>query len=256
MRSLRYLMIPTLALVALLGSAVALRGLGAPFAPVASAQSVPTANSSAPFAGITVSGTGAAMAAPDVAYISAGVTTQAATAKAASDANSTTMAAVIAAIKAAGVASKDIQTANFSINPVYSQTKDNTGTSTITAYRVDNAVTATVGVVGDAAKVLDAAVTAGANSDVSIRFDIKDATALQEQALTAAIQQASGKAGAIATATGVKLTGVYSVTEQSAGGPVPVASKALAAAASPSVPVEQGQLSVNASVLVTYTYTK
>lgn len=256
MRSLRYLIIPALVAVALLGSAVFFRGRAASFAPVASAQGEPSGNSSVPFAGITVTGTGTATAAPDVAFVSAGVTTQGATAKAASDANSTTMTAVIAAIKAAGIADKDIQTGNFSINPVYSQNKNDTGGSTITAYRVDNSVNVTVGVVGDAAKVLDAAVTAGANNNVSIRFGIKDATALQEQALTAAVQQAAGKAGAIATATGVKLTGAYSVTEQSGGGPVPVATRALASAAAPSVPVETGQLSVNATVQVTYTYTK
>jgi uncharacterized protein len=256
MRPIRFLVIPVMVAIGILGSAVVLRGTAAALSPVASAQSVPSGNPSALFAGITVSGTGTATAAPDVAYISAGVTTQAATAKQASDANGATMAAVIAAIKTAGVADKDIRTGNFSINPVYSQNKNDASASTITGYRVNNSVNVTVAVVGDAAKVLDAAVTAGANSDVSIRFGIKDATALQEQALTAAMQQAAGKAGAIATAAGVKLSGAYSVTEQNGGGTQPLAPQAAAVASSAAVPVEQGQLAVNATVQVTYAYTR
>ncbi|MGI8914590.1 MAG: SIMPL domain-containing protein [Chloroflexota bacterium] len=256
MRSIRYLIIPVVVTVTVLGSAVALGGRAASYSPTAAAQNVPAGNPSGPFAGITVTGTGTASAAPDVAYISAGVTTQAAAAKQASDTNSTSMTAVIAAIKAAGVADKDIQTGNFSINPVYSQNKSDTGVSTITAYRVDNSVNVTVGVVGTAARVLDAAVTAGANSNVSIRFGIKDATALQEQALTAAMQQAAGKAGAIATAAGAKLNGAYSVTEQSSGLPTPMGLQAASVASSAAVPVEQGQLAVRAMVQVTYAYTR
>lgn len=255
MRLGRLLCIPLLVIAALLVVAVLVRG-AASLAPLAAAQSVPAGTAPTPFAGITVSGEGTATAAPDVAYISAGVTTQAATAKQASDANSTTMAAVIAAIKAAGVADKDVQTGNFSINPVYSQTRNASGASTITAYRVDDSVNVTVNAIADAAKVLDAAVTAGANSNVSIRFGIKDSTALQEQALKAAVQQAAGKAGAIAQAEGLKLTGAYSVDEQSASRPVPASGLPLAAAASAAVPVQQGQLVVSETVQVTYAYSR
>jgi uncharacterized protein YggE len=230
--------------------------MGAPLVPVAAAQSVTPGTATNPFAGIVVSGSGTVTAAPDVAYVSAGVTTQAATARQASDANSTTMTAVIAAIKAAGVADKDVQTTNFSISPVYSQVRSDTGSSTITGYRVDNSVRVTVNVVGDAAKVLDAVVGAGANSNVNISFGIKDTTALQEQALAAAVQQAAGKAGAIAQATGVKLAGAYSVTEQSSGGPVTSGPQPQAAAASVAVPIQQGQLSVRATVQVTYAYSR
>lgn len=256
MRFGRYLIIPVLVITALFTAAAAqLRGASA-LTPVVSAQSVTAGSAPTPFAGITVSGEGTATAAPDVAFISAGVTTQAATAKQASDANSTTMAAVIAATKAIGVAGKDVQTGNFSINPVYSQTRNASGTSTITAYRVDDSINVTVNVIGNAAKVLDAAVTAGANSNVSIRFGIKDTTALQEGALKAAVQQAAGKAGAIAQATGLKLTGAYSVEEQNASRPVPVSGLPMAAAASAAPPIQEGQLVVSETVQVTYAYSR
>ena len=252
----RYLIIPVVLLTALLAAAaVQVRGMDA-LAPVAAAQSVAAGSTPTPFAGITVSGVGTATAAPDVAYVSAGVTTQAVTAKQASDTNSTTMTAVIAAIKAAGVADKDVQTGNFSINPVYAHTRDASGTSTITGYRVDNSVNVSVNVIANAAKVLDAAVTAGANSNVSIRFGIKDTTALQEEALKVAVQQAAGKAGAIAQAANLKLTGAYSVEEQGASRPVPVSGLPMAAAASAAVPVEQGQLVVSETVQITYAYSR
>ncbi|HEV7215293.1 MAG TPA: SIMPL domain-containing protein [Chloroflexota bacterium] len=256
MRFGRYLIILVLVITALLAAtAVQIRGATA-LAPVAAAQGATATVAPTPFAGITVSGEGTATATPDVAYISAGVTTQAATAKQASDANSTTMTAVIAAIKAAGVADQDLQTGNFSINPVYSQSRDASSASTITGYRVDNSVNVTVNIIANAAKVLDAAVTAGANSNVSIRFGIKDTTALQDQALKAAVQQAAGKAGAIAQAAGLKLAGAYSVEEQSASRPVPVSDLPMAAAASAAVPVQQGQLVVSETVQVTYAYSR
>ena len=255
MRFRNSLLIPVVGVAVLLGGVATRSGMVAPLVPVASAQSAAPGTATVPFAGITVSGSGTATAAPDVAYVSAGVTTQAAAARQASDANSTTMTAVIAAIKAAGVADKDVQTTNFSISPVYSQVRSDTGISTITGYRVDNSVRVTVHVVGDAAKVLDAVVGAGANSNVSISFGIADTTALQEQALAAAVQQAAGKAGAIAQATGVKLAGVYSVTEQSGGGPV-TSGSLRGAGASVAVPIQQGQLSVQATVQVTYAYSR
>lgn len=246
-----------LLLVILLGAGIAWRGgNGSQLVPVAAAQAVGTGGASPPFAGITMTGTGTAAAAPDVASLSAGVQTQAATAQQASDANSTTMAAVIAAIKAQGIADQDIQTTTFSIDPVYSQPKSGNSTPSITAYRVRNAVSVTVTTVSHAANVLDAAVKAGANSDVGIQFGLKDATALQEAALKTAVQRAGAKAGAIAAAAGVKLTGVYSVTEQSTGSPTPQALGAAAQASSAAVPVQQGQLTVRATVQAVYTYTR
>lgn len=253
MRVLGYVVAPLLTMAVILGGAAVARDANPP---IAAAQSAAPAATGGLFAGITVSGTGTAVAAPDVAYVTAGVETQAATAKDASDANSSTMAAVIAAIKAQGIADKDIQTVGFSINPVYSQPRASNATPTVTAYRGNNTVSVTVNAVGDAAKVLDAVVQAGANSNVAIRFGIKDATALQTQALAAAVQQAATKAAAVAQAAGVKLTGAYAISEESSSNPAPLAPQVAAAASVASVPVQQGQLSVAATVQVIYTYTR
>jgi uncharacterized protein YggE len=254
---LKYLLGPLLVFIVLFGGALMWHGgAGAQIVPVAAAQTAGTGSAGSPFAGITVSGSGTATAAPDIAYVSAGVETQAATAQQASTTNSTAMAAVIAAIKAQGVTDQDIQTTNFSIDPVYSQPQTNNGTPSITGYRVSNSVTATVATVGNAGNVLDAAVKAGANNNVGIRFGIKDATALQEQALKTAVQRAGAKAGSIASAAGVKLTGVYSIAEQGTGTVVPQPMGAGAQASAAAVPVQQGQLTVTATVEAIYTYTR
>jgi uncharacterized protein YggE len=222
--------------------------------PVAAAQTLSPGSGASLSNTITVQGTGTAMAAPDIAYITAGAQTQASTAKAAADANSTVMTAVIAALKAQNVAAQDIQTSNYSLDPVYAQSTNGGGSQTITGYRVSNDVRVTVENVNNVGNVLDAAVGAGANADVSIDFDIKDASALEQQALTGAVQQAAAKANAVASAGGVKLAGIAAISEEGVNPPTPIVRQELAASAAPSTPVEQGQLSVQATVVVSYNY--
>src|SRR5689334_4748154 len=68
---------------------------------------------------IIVVGEGSVTVAPDYARIRSGVTTNAKTVKEASDANSKIMSSIIATLADAGIAKKDIQTSQFSIEPVY-----------------------------------------------------------------------------------------------------------------------------------------
>ena len=91
---------------------------------------------------ITVTGTGKVTLTPDIAYISIGVHTENVSAKDAVSGNSTQAQAVIAAIKGFGVADKDIQTTDFSINP--QQQTDANGKVTGVLYVVDNTVYVTV----------------------------------------------------------------------------------------------------------------
>src|SRR5689334_17369185 len=76
-----------------------------------------------------MTGHGEVMAAPDTAFVTSGVTSQGTTAREALDANTTDMTALIAALKDAGIDSKDIQTSGFSVNPnyVYSDARDANG---------------------------------------------------------------------------------------------------------------------------------
>lgn len=119
---------------------------------------------------LTVSAQGSSTRTPDMAGFSAGVTTQGASASEALNANSTRMNQVIASLKRAGVADKDIQTSNLSVNPVYAQPKRQPDGSYVDApreivgYEAANTVSVRQRKLDDMGKVIDALVKAGANS--------------------------------------------------------------------------------------------
>ena len=109
---------------------------------------------------ITIEGRGEVMAAPDMAQINSGVTTQGASAREALDANTAAMAELIAELKAAGIEARDIQTSGFSVNPnyVYTDERDANGYSLppkINGYQVSNTVTVTVRELDDLGSILD-----------------------------------------------------------------------------------------------------
>ena len=135
---------------------------------------------------INVGADGSASASPDVAYVSLGVDMPARTAADATGANSTAMAAVIQAVKALGVADKDIRTTGFSLTPVYANPRPGEmSPPTITGYRASNTVRVTIGNIQDVGKVLDAGLQANANSGVNVSFDLKHGRSHQSRALRA-----------------------------------------------------------------------
>ena len=221
---------------------------------------VPTASAqSAPLTGITVTGTGTAVAVPDVAYISLGVQTTGATAKDAMDANATQMTQVVDKIKALGIADRDIQTSGVSVNPVYDQKSvqpnGSSGMPQITGYMANNSVRITINDVSKAGDILDGVVSVGANNVSGIQFGLKDDTKLRQQALTEATKNAKPNAQAIADALGVKLTSVASVQEQNSGGPIPMAAAAPSAGrGDTTTPVLPGELTITANVTITYNF--
>lgn len=196
---------------------------------------------------ITVSGQGAVQVTPDQAALTVGVQTRADTAQAASSDNATKMTAVINAIEALGIPAKNITTSQLSI---YFDTEKS-------QYVVSNNVTVTIDDISIVGKVLDAAVTAGANASYDLNFGLKDPTAANTQALKAAVANARQRADTIAGSLGVTISGVGSAQSTSYN-VVPVyaaASKAAPApAAAPPPPVSGGQLTVTADVTVVYTF--
>lgn len=199
--------------------------------------------------GIVVTGEGVVRAAPDLATVMVGVQTRSTTAKDAQEQNNATMSSVLTAIKALGIADKDIQTSGLSLSPAH----DNNGQ--VNGYHAVNTVTVVVQDIGAAGSVLDAAVAAGANTAGSVRFGFKDDSALEQQALDAAAKDARAKADAIAKAMGVQITGIQAAVEEFSGGPGPVYETArLAADMASSVPIQTGELAITARLRVTYTY--
>src|SRR3954470_16494792 len=110
---------------------------------------------------ISVTGEATVSVAPDLAQIDAGVTSEAKTAREASDANNAAMGKVLLALKGAGIEEKDFQTSRLSLQP---QTAPNrSGPSSIVGYRATNRVTIQVRDLTKVASVIDTLVAAGAN---------------------------------------------------------------------------------------------
>ena len=210
------------------------------------------------FAGtITIEGHGEVAAAPDMAMINSGVTTQGATAREALDANTAAMAALVAELKAAGIEARDIQTSGFSVSPnyVYTDERDANGYTLppkINGYQVSNTVTVTVRKLDTLGSILDKSVTVGANTINGVSFSVADPAEIYNEARKAAFADARAKAELYAGVAGSALEDIVSISEtQGFNQPQPQAMYAMRAdAASAPVPVEAGELSFAINVNV------
>jgi hypothetical protein len=206
---------------------------------------------------ISVQGSGAIVVAPDMATISLGVTTDANTPIRALEQNNREIEAVLAAIRALGIAEEDISTQHFSVNPRMNW-GDWTGTPRIEGFTVNNTLIVTVRDLDRAGEVLGAGISAGTNSSSGIQFGVSNAAELYLEALALAVQDAERKAAALARALGRNVGNVLSVTETGFfHSPVArefASSDALMAApaASADVPVQTGEMVITARVQVVY----
>jgi len=121
---------------------------------------------------ISVSGEATVSAAPDLAEIEAGVTTEAKTARAASEANAKAMNAVLAALKTSGIAPKDVQTSQISLQPQMTSRNNSSAPPQITGYRATNRVSVTLRDIAKIGDTLDALVASGANDIGGVGFSV------------------------------------------------------------------------------------
>jgi uncharacterized protein YggE len=199
---------------------------------------------------ITVSGEGSVSVPPDLALIDGGVTSEAKTAREASEANNVAMGKVLLALKNAGIDDKDLQTSRLSLSPQYAQqTRPNGAPNVISGYRASNRVTVRVRDVTKVAATIDTLVTAGANEVGGINFIVTKASQLLDEARTQAVADARRKAELYAKAAGVTLGAPINISEDSGSAPAPMMLRK-AAADFTSAPVAQGEevLRVNVSV--------
>jgi uncharacterized protein YggE len=222
------------ALVLVLAGAAAFVGVGLPEGAKGLAEQ--------PRNGITVTGGGTVTTVPDEAGFWFGVEIRRKTAGAAVAAANERMRQVLAALEAAGIPDKDIQTAQVSVSPDYKESGDPDG------YVASNSVSVTVGV-DEAGKVVDAAVAAGADQVSGPNLVKSDTDALYRSALRAAVADARTRAEALASAAGVEVGGVIAIEEGSSDGPI-VYDRATLAAEAP--PIKAGTQEVEASVTVTF----
>lgn len=160
---------------------------------------------------------------PDIATIRAGVVTQAPTAAAALTANAQQMTRVLAALKAAGVAERDVQTATISLNPQYRYAENQP--PVITGYQASNSVSVKFRDIARSGNILDALVREGANQIDGPNLSIDQMEAAQDEARTDAVKRARARADLYARALGMRVDRLVSLSEGLDGGgpgPVPV----------------------------------
>lgn len=208
---------------------------------------------------ILVNGQGSAEIAPDMAVLQLTVTREADTAREALDANSAAMGQVIKALRAEGIAERDLQTNNFSIQPKYvyppQKPQGENQTPRIVGYTVRNGLAVRVRDLGKLGAVMDQAVTLGVNEGGNILFSNDDPSAAIEQARSAAVKDAMARAKTLAAAAGVRLGRVLEISEQSympAPAPMMRAEMMMAAPAADAVPVAAGESSYQVMVSLSY----
>jgi len=201
---------------------------------------------------ITASAEGQASATPDLLTISLGVETTGGDAASALSSNNQEAQALIAKLKADGVAPADLQTTELQISPTYTEGSPSQPPR-IDGYTVDDEVVAKLRQLDTAGQVIDDAAAAAGN-DIrvdSIAYSIDDDSALLTAARADAVRQAGLRARAVADAAGVSLGAVQTITDLSQ--PVvetPVSAQASApAAALPPLQAGTEQVSVDVSVV-------
>jgi uncharacterized protein YggE len=217
--------------------------LSASFAGATSAQT-PT------IAQITVTGEGVVDGVPDVATLSLGVTTMGDTAVAAMAANSESLSAVMARLVAAGVAERDMQTTNLSINPNWTG-YDNGQSQRITGYTASNQLTVRIRALDGLGAVLDAAIQDGANTLNGLTFGLSEPGRAMDAARRAAVEDARARATLLVEAAGATLGPIVSITE--GGGysqPAPMFRQS--ADSMGELPIAAGEVSTTASVTIVF----
>lgn len=212
---------------------------------------------------LTVTGEGRSLRTPDLAVFNAGVTTQGKTAAEALGENSRAMAQVINSLKRAGIAERDIQTSNLSINPIYAEPRRLPDGSmeqrapVIVGYQASNNVSVRQRRLGDFGKVIDTLVSSGANQVNGPSFQLDDSDTALDEARTSAMAKARARAELYARAAGLRVVRILSITE--GGGyyaPPPVfyarADSGPAAPPPPPAPVQPGELQLTANVTVLF----
>ena len=200
---------------------------------------------------ISVTGEATVSVAPDQAQIDGGVTSDARTAREASDANNAAMGKVLLALKGAGIEEKDYQTSRLSLQPQFATpSKASERAQGILSFRASNRVTVKIRDVTKVANVIDVLVSAGANEIGGIHFTVTQASKVLDEAREKAIADARRKAEIYAKAAGVTLGEPISISEE--GAPVPVFRGKAAAPMAAGAPVAQGEETLSVTVSVSW----
>jgi uncharacterized protein YggE len=196
---------------------------------------------------ITVTGSAQLSVAPDEAVVSLGVRTQAQGAQDALDQNSAKMQKVLDALRALGLGDADLATSNIDLSPRY----DNNGQA-ILGYDASNTVEATVHDLSKVGRVIDAGVATGANIAGGISFRTSETNKGVANALANAVEDAKGKADAMAAAANATVGNVVTINQPGPNQPQPYFTRAVGYAAAASVRIETPTIQREVTVTVTW----
>jgi hypothetical protein len=198
---------------------------------------------------ITVTGTGNVTGTPNQLVLDMGVQVNGSSVGSALGNANDAVNRVTAALRADGVAAKDIQSSGLSIWPNYPN-----NSQVPNGYSVSESLTATLNSLARAGSQINDAVHAGGNATTvgGVSLNLTDTSALLAQARARAVADATVKAGQYAKALGEPLGPVISITDQASTQPYPVYAGAASSAQSKAVPISPGTQQLSVSITVVF----
>jgi uncharacterized protein YggE len=226
-------------------AALVIAALPLTFAVSASAQNTPPGRT------IEVGGTGEARTSPDTAELSVAIETTGKTAEEAANRNASLADKVTAALKSKLGDKGKISTGGYSLNPQYDQRPGHEN-PTIIGYTAQNSIVVETGAIDLVGALIDSAISAGANRVDYLNFTVKNDIKPRTEAITIATRDARAQADALASALGVKLGKVVKATTLAEARPIPMQRPMAMAAMRAATPVEPGEVTVSATVSLTF----
>lgn len=200
---------------------------------------------------VVTTGEGVIRRAPDRAWVTISAESRARTPREAQKINADAMSAVMARLKSSGLQPDAIQTSSYDLQPEFDYAN---GRQTLRGYVARNSVQVRVDDLPRLGEILDASVGSGATSISSIRFDMRDRTAAEREALRLAVADARARADAAASGAGMRVDRVLRIEEQRSVGvpqPRPMVMAMRAEGAETTTPIAAGELDIRAQVTLT-----
>src|SRR5688572_29598796 len=201
---------------------------------------------------IVVAGEGVVKVTPDQAWVRIGAESRSKNSKEAQQRNAEVMIAVQQKIAALGIPKDAVKTVGIDLQPEFDY---NNGRQTLRGYVARNTIEVRIDDFSKVGDVLDAAVSSGATNVHGLRFDVKNRTNVEEQALQREVRDGLTKARTIAGAAERGVDRIIRIEEQfvGGGGPQPMMERAVMSrmAADAPTPVEAGEIEIRAMVRVT-----
>jgi len=199
---------------------------------------------------LDISATGEVTRVPDVAIISAGVVSRSASASGALQDTANRMSQVLGALKRAGVADRDIQTSNVSLNPEYRYPENQS--PQLVGYTASNNVTVRFRDIRSSGKILDALVTVGANQINGPTLTVDKPESALDEARAKAIAIGRARAELYAHSLGLRVVRIVSVNESGGYAVPPPVPMMMAQARKADTSIEAGEQKLQVNVAMTF----